>query len=91
MEPPTHLMLGAYFRLPKLEGLRWDAPRPELFLRSTWGFYLEEVQNHVRLLVRARGIFQPRWAGFLVNIIMGPAHVVMQRKQLLNLRVRAGR
>ena len=91
IEPPAYLMLGAYFRLPKLEGLKWDAPRPKAFLRSTWAFYLEEEQNATRLLVRARGVFQPRWIGLVVNLIMGPAHMVMQRKQLLNLRTRASR
>ncbi len=89
LAPPTHLLLSAYFRLPDLEGMRWEAPRPKAFLRSTWGFYLEKEQGNTRLLVRSRTVFQPRWVGFLVNLIMGPAHLVMQRKQLLNLRARA--
>ncbi|GMR23019.1 MAG: hypothetical protein BMS9Abin37_1411 [Acidobacteriota bacterium] len=88
MDAPRLLVLGAYCRLPTLESLQWDAPRPKAFLRSTWGFYLREGQNETRLIVRARGVVQPRWVGFPVNLVMGPAHAMMQRKQLLNIRAR---
>jgi hypothetical protein len=43
----------------------------------------------MRLVVRVRGIMRPAWLGVVVNAVMAPAHVMMQRKQLLNLRQRA--
>jgi hypothetical protein len=87
-EAPRLLLLGAYFRLPELQGLPWDSARQKAFMRSTWGFYLRETESGTRLIVRVRTLFQPTWVGRLVNAIMGPAHVVMQRKQLLNVRAR---
>jgi hypothetical protein len=86
LEFPRLLLLGAYLELPGIRSLPWDAPRPEAFLRTTWGFYLQERPRETRLIVRARGIVKPRLVGFLVNALMGPAHVVMQRRQLLNIQ-----
>ena len=59
------------------------------YVRSTWLFLFREQYNTTRLLVRVRGIIRPAWLGLIVNTLMAPAHVVMQRKQLLNLRRRA--
>jgi hypothetical protein len=41
-----------------------------------------------RLIVRARTIFRPRVL-HACDILLGPGHVLMQRKQLLNLKARA--
>ena len=88
VDAPCRLVLGAFFRVPALVALPWTAPRPTAFIRNTWGFYLQQQHNETRLLVRVRGIFEPAWAGFLLNLVMGPAHVLMQRKQLINIRHR---
>lgn len=91
MEPETVLLLGAYLRIPGFVNLPWNDERPRAYLRSTWLFLLRERDGETRLVVRARGIVCPRWLGLIINSVMGPAHVIMQRKQLLNLRVRAER
>jgi hypothetical protein len=90
LEAPRHLVLGAYLRHFDLAQLEWGAPRPERFMRATWTFVLEPLEStRTRLLVRTRGLSQPWWLSLLVTAIFGPAHVVMQRKQLLNLKARA--
>lgn len=93
LEPYSLFLLGAFLRIPQLEGLPWDASRPEAYVRATWAFVLREQAGGAatRLVVRARSIIRPRWLGLLVNAVMGPAHIVMQRKQLLTLRARAAR
>lgn len=89
MDPPRLLLLGTYLRLPGSTNLVWDAERPRAYVRGTWLFLLREQGDTTRLVVRVRGILRPRWLGLVVNSFMDPAHVVMQRKQLLNLRRRA--
>lgn len=88
LEPPRLLLLGAYLQIPGFSNLPWDQSRPRAYLRSTWLFFLREKPSETRLVVRARGIVRPWWLGIIVNSVMSPAHVVMQRKQLLNLRHR---
>ncbi len=88
MEPPRMLLLGAYLQIPGFSNLSWNGPRPRGYIRSTWLFLLRENPNETRLVVRARAIVRPWWLGIIVNSVMSPAHVVMQRKQLLNLRRR---
>lgn len=89
LETNSLLLLGAYLRVPGFSNLPWNEPRPSAYIRSTWIFLLREKQNKTRLLVRARGIMHPWWLRIIINSLMVPAHVVMQRKQLLNLRGRA--
>jgi len=89
---PRHLTLGTHLRFPELEQLAWNEPPPERFLRATWVFVLEPLEGPgTRLLVRTRGINRPRWLSLLLAAVFGPAHVIMQRKQLLNLKARAER
>jgi len=89
MEPPRVFLLGAFLRLPGGATLPWDGARPKAYLRATWLFLLEEQDGATRLVVRVRGITRPRWLGIMINSVMGPAHIIMQRRQLLNLRARA--
>ncbi len=89
MDPPRLFLLGAYLLIPGFSNLPWDAARPRAYVRSTWAFVLRERREGTRLLVRTRGIIRPRWMELAINAFMDPAHVVMQRKQLLNLRARA--
>jgi proline iminopeptidase len=91
MEAPRLLVLGAFLRIPRVSTLAWDGARPRAYIRSTWAFLLREQRDTTRLVVRVRGILRPPWLGLVVNSVMAPAHVVMQRKQLLNLRERIER
>jgi hypothetical protein len=88
--PFVLIVLGAYFRYPELSQLGWDEPPPARFTRATWAFVLEPLDgSRTRLLVRARGVNRPWWLSLLLAAVFGPAHVIMQRKQLLNLKARA--
>jgi hypothetical protein len=89
--PPQLFLLGAFLKVPGFSNLPWDGTRPRAYFRLTWLFLLREQGDGTRLLVRARGIIRPAWLGLVVNAFMGPAHVVMQRRQLLNLRERVER
>ena len=71
--------------------LSWRLPDGKY--QTTWAFVLDGAQaNQTRLLVRGRiasgyrpfGL--PQW---LAVLIARPAHFIMQRKQLVNLRARA--
>jgi proline iminopeptidase len=91
LEESKHLALGAYFRyFPGLAGLEWTEPPPKAFTRATWTFVLEALESErTRLLVRTRGLTRPWWLDVPMRLTMGPAHAIMQRKQLLNLKARA--
>ena len=89
MEPPRILLLGAFLRVPGFSNQPWEGQRPRAYVRSSWLFLLREQRDATRLVVRVRGMIRPAWLGLIVNAPMAPAHVVMQRKQLLNLRCRA--
>ena len=92
IESPNLLVLGAYFNLKGLQNLPWEQARPRAFLRCTWVFLLRSVgENRTRLLVRVRGIWRPTVLHYSINILTAPAHVIMQRRQLLNLKIRAER
>jgi proline iminopeptidase len=92
LEAPRHLILGAYLRWPGFTQLGWDEPSPKRFIRATWVFVLEPREGlGTRLLVRGRGVNRPWWFSLLLAAFFGPAHLVMQRKQLLNLKARAER
>jgi proline iminopeptidase len=90
LEAPRHLILGAYLRLPSLTRMAWDDPPPARFIRASWVFALEPVEGPgTRLVVRGRGVNRPWWLALLLAAVFGPGHVIMQRKQLLNLKARA--
>jgi hypothetical protein len=90
LKAPEHLALGAYFRYPGPAGLEWTEPLPKAFTRATWTFVLESLTpGRTRLLVRTRGLTRPWWLDIPMRVTMGPAHAIMQRKQLLNLKARA--
>jgi hypothetical protein len=60
---------------------------------ATWAFVLDPIgAGQTRVLVRLRGhLALPPGAGWLAERLLEPAHFVMERKQLLGLRDRAGR
>jgi proline iminopeptidase len=92
IESPQLLVLGAYFNLSGLRSLPWEDAPPRAYLRSSWVFLLRSAeQKQTRLIVRARAVLRPKLLQYLVNSFAGPAHVIMQRRQLLNLKIRAER
>lgn len=85
------LVLRASLNVPSGRPYDPQAGRPCWFSASTWAFVLErdEAEN-TRLLVRTRNVARPRLLTSAANLIFwDPAHVVMERRQLLNLRRRA--
>ena len=79
------------FELERNLVLSWRLPDGKY--QTTWAFVLERPQpNETRLIVRGRVASSyrpfglPQWLAFLLG---RPAHFVMQRKQLVNLRTRA--
>lgn len=90
LQAPEHLALGAYFRYFPLGSLEWHESAPKAFTRATWTFVLEALEpERTRLLVRTRGLTRPWWLDIPMRLTVGPAHAIMQRKQLLNLKARA--
>lgn len=70
-----------------------DPARPwgDSYLAWSWAFVLEPAgASGTRLLTRMRTGYQPAasWAGF-THLLLGPAHAVMGRRQLLGIRGRA--
>ncbi len=67
------------------------AGRPRWFSDSTWAFVLErDEQVRTRLIVRTRAVGRPGLPLGLASIAFwDPAHLIMERRQLINLRRRA--
>lgn len=92
VEPGRSLVLRASL---DLRGRPFDpaGPRPRWFVDSRWEFFLDpQPDGTTRLLVRSGGTGAPRRLGGLMNhVFWNPAHVVMQVRQLQQLRRRAER
>jgi proline iminopeptidase len=90
IESPQLIVLGAYFNLRGLLSSPWEEAPPRAYLRSTWVFLLRSAgEKQTRLIVRARAVWRPKFLRYLMMSFAGPAHVIMQRRQLLNLKIRA--
>jgi hypothetical protein len=65
--------------------------RPRFFVDGIWAFVLDELPDRkTRLVVRSFGSARPRLLFGAANLLfMDPAHVVMQVRQLRNLKRRA--
>jgi hypothetical protein len=85
------LVLRAPLAVPG--GLPYEpsAGRPRWFSDSTWAFILDrDEQTRTRLIVRTRNVARPRLPLAVANLVFwDPAHLIMERRQLLNLRRRA--
>jgi hypothetical protein len=67
-----------------------SGPRPRVCSDSVWAFVLEELpEGSTRLVVRSRGVAHPRLLGIANVLFWDAAHVVMQVRQLRNLKRRA--
>lgn len=92
-EAPSTLVLRATVDLATRRSIPSDGPRPARFTDSTWAFVLQPLPGErTRLVVRGRGTGAPHWLIAASNLgFWDPAHVVMQIRQLRNLRRRAER
>lgn len=65
-----------------------SGPRPRFFVDGVWTFVLDELpEGRTRLVVRSFGVARPRLLLGAVNLVFwDPVHVVMQTRQLHNLK-----
>jgi hypothetical protein len=88
--PERALVLRATIDLRRMRSVGPGEARPRWRSDGTWTFVLEPLEGgRTRLLVRGRGVLRPRALMPLDVLVGGPAHVVMQRRQLRNLARRA--
>jgi proline iminopeptidase len=85
-EPGRHFVLASHLTVRPLRSLPWGEPSPKVYSKSTWTFALEQDGEETRLLVRARSVASPWWRWIAMDAFFSLAHVIMQRKQLLNLK-----
>ncbi len=90
LAPERALVLRGRIDLSRMRPVGPGDALPRWLSDGTWAFALEPVEGgRTRLLVRGRGVLRPAWLAPL-NILVGdPAHFIMQRRQLRNLRRRA--
>lgn len=85
------LVLRAPLTVPGGRPFDSRAGRPRWFSDSTWAFVLErDEQVRTRLIVRTRAVARPGLPLELASLVFwDPAHLIMERRQLINLRRRA--
>jgi hypothetical protein len=89
LREPAHLVYGFHMVWPFRSG-RWAEPSTGFDQRAIWTFVLRPVgHGAARLLARSRGKAQPGWLWAPSTAFFWLAHIVMQRKQLLEIRRRA--
>ncbi|MGZ4413961.1 MAG: hypothetical protein ACXVRZ_06260 [Gaiellaceae bacterium] len=93
LDPGRALVLRHRIDLRAGRSLEPGQPTPRLFTAGTWAFALDErPDGTTRLLVRTATTGAPRVLLSAADaLLLGPAHVVMQREQLRNLKRRAER
>ena len=91
LEPERVLVLRSSVDVRRRRPFDTSGPRPRFFGDGVWAFVLEEVpEEKTRLVVRSVGIVRPRLLLGAANLVLwDPAHVVMQARQLRNLKRRA--
>jgi uncharacterized protein YndB with AHSA1/START domain len=91
VEPEHLLVLRSSIHVGERRPLDPTAPRPRAFLDGVWTFVLRELPDgKTRLVVRSFGAARPRLLLGAVSLVLAdPAHVVMQTRQLRNLKRRA--
>jgi hypothetical protein len=93
LEPEHVLVLRSSIDVGGQRPFNGSTPKPRLFSDGVWSFVLHELpEEKTRLVVRAHGVVRPRLLLGTANLIFwDPAHVVMQVRQLKNLKRRAER
>jgi hypothetical protein len=91
LEPERILVLRSSIDVGLGRPFAPSGPTPRFFSDGVWTFVLEGLpEGKTRLVVRARGAGRPRLLLGLANVIFwDPVHVVMQARQLRNLKRRA--
>jgi hypothetical protein len=88
LEPERLLVLRSSIDVLGRRPLEPSAPRPRFFVDGIWTFFLDELPDgKTRLVVRSFGAVRPRLLLGAANLVLtDPVHVVMQTKQLRNLK-----
>jgi len=91
VEPERALVLRAPVDVRAKKPFDPAGPRPRFFSDGVWAFVLEALpEGRTRLIVRVQGTARPRLLLGAANLLFwDPAHVVMQSRQLRNLKRRA--
>lgn len=88
LEPERVLVLRSSIDVRGQRPFDTAGPRPRFFIDGIWTFVLEELpQGRTRMVVRSVGSVRPRLLLGAANFVFwDPAHVVMQTRQLRNLK-----
>ena len=87
LESERVLVLRSSIDLGRRQPFDTSEPRPRFFADGIWEFVLAELpEGKTRLVVRSFGIARPRLLGAVNLVFWDPAHVVMQTRQLRNLK-----
>ena len=88
LEPERVLVLRSSIDVRRRRPFDVAGPRPRFFVEGVWTFVLHELPGgRTRLVVRSFGTGRPRLLlGAVSLFFMDPAHVVMQARQLRNLK-----
>jgi uncharacterized protein YndB with AHSA1/START domain len=88
LEPEHALVLRAPADVARRQPFEPSGPKPRFFSDGVWAFVLDEIEGgKTRLVVRVHGVVRPRLLLDAVNLVFwDPAHVVMQARQLRNLK-----
>jgi proline iminopeptidase len=88
LEPERLLILRSSIDVARGRPFDASGPRPRFFVDGVWTFVLDELpEGKTRLVVRSFGIGRPRLLLGAANLVFwDPAHVVMQTRQLRNLK-----
>jgi hypothetical protein len=85
----AHLVYGFHMVWP-FRSARWAEPSTGFDQRAIWSFTLRpDGPRATRLLARSGGVGRPAWLWAPSTAFFWLAHIVMQRKQLLEIRRRA--
>jgi hypothetical protein len=90
LEPDRVLVLRSSIDVGRREPFDPAEGRPRFAVDGIWTFVLDELPDgKTRLIARANGLVRPRVLGVANVVFWDPAHVVMQARQLRNLKRRA--
>ena len=88
LEPERVLVLRSSIDVRRRRPFDASAARPRFSAEGVWTFVLEDLpEGRTRLVVRSFGVARPRLLLGAANLIFwDPAHVLMQTRQLHNLK-----
>lgn len=91
LEPEQVMILNSLWETVNWESVSHDAPLPEKYLRSSWVWFLEEIdEKTTRLIVRVRGDYNPGLLSTLSACIPNElGRLLMQPRTLQILKQRA--